>query len=254
MTTIPRLTAAWHDTECASYTADLGLWRELAAEQTPAGMPEPACSILDLGCGTGRVALDLAAAGHAVTGLDADSELADELARRARERRLRVDTIATDARSFALERRFELVIAPMQVVQLLGGRTGRIAMLKRVREHLAAGAVFAAALADPFEAIAAEDAQPPLPDVLELDGWVLSSQPLAVRPHAGGVAIDRLRQLVSPSGELHEELVTIELDGLSAEQLETEGQAAGLRDVGRRFVPETLDYVGSTVVILEVAT
>ncbi len=250
MTTLARASAAWHDTECASYVADLGLWQELAGEREA---PDGACSVLDLGCGTGRVALELAAGGHAVTGLDADSELVEELARRARERRLRVDTVAGDARSFALERRFGLVIAPMQVVQLLGGPAGRIAMLGRVREHLAAGGVFAAALADPFEAVAVEDARPPLPDVLELDGWVLSSQPVAVRPHAGGVAIDRLRQLVSPSGELREELVTIELDGLSAEQLEAEARSAGLCTAGRRWVPETLDHVGSTVVILEAA-
>lgn len=245
MTALAGAAAAWHDTECASYAADLGLWHNLAAEQAAA------CSVLDLGCGTGRVALDLAAAGHALTGLDADPELVDELARRARERGLRVDAVAADARSFSLGRRFELVIAPMQVVQLLGGSDGRIAMLEHVRHHLAPGGVFAAALADPFEAVPAEEARPPLPDVLERDGWVLSSQPVAVRPHARGVAIDRLRQLVSPAGELHEELVTIELDGLGADQLEREGRAAGLQPAARRWVPETLDHVGSTVVIME---
>ena len=48
------LAIAWHDAECGSYRADLPLWRELADE---AGGP-----VLDLGCGSGRVALDLAAA------------------------------------------------------------------------------------------------------------------------------------------------------------------------------------------------
>jgi len=51
----------WHDVECGGYEGDLALWRELAA----AGGP-----ILDLGCGTGRVALDLARRGHRVHGLD----------------------------------------------------------------------------------------------------------------------------------------------------------------------------------------
>ena len=41
----------WQDVECASYDADLPLWRELAAAA--------AGPVLDLGCGTGRVALDL---------------------------------------------------------------------------------------------------------------------------------------------------------------------------------------------------
>jgi hypothetical protein len=197
------------------------------------------------------VALDLGAAGFEITALDADADLVDELARRARERELRIDTIAADARSFALERRFGLVIAPMQVVQLLGGPAGRRDMLGRVRDHLEPGAMFAAALADPFEAITPEQALPPLPDVRELDGWVLSSQPLAVRVETEGVAIDRLRQSVSPSGDLTEEMATIHLDWVSANELEHEAVAAGLRPAGREQVPETPDHVGSTVVLLE---
>jgi SAM-dependent methyltransferase len=239
---------AWHDVECGSYAADLPLWHELA---TAYAAPD-ASPVLDLGSGTGRVALELAAAGHDVTALDADAALLEELAHRARERELRVDAVAADARSFALERRYALIVAPMQVVQLLGGAAGRRDMLERVRDHLRPGAAFAAALADPFEAISTpEEALPPLPDVREHDGWVLSSQPLAVRVEADGVAIDRLRQSVSPGGDLTEELATIHLDWVSANELEREAAAAGLRPAGRREVPETPDHVGSTIVLLE---
>lgn len=254
---------AWHDVECGSYAADLALWRELAERYAgPPGAADGGVgesgaavaprAVLDLGSGTGRVALDLAAAGHDVTALDADPDLVDELARRARDRDLRIDTIAADARSFNLERRFALVIAPMQVVQLLGGPAGRRSTLERVRDHLQPGAAFAAALADPFEAITPEEALlPPLPDVRELDGWVLSSQPLAVRVEKDGVAIDRLRQSVAPNGDLSEEMATIHLDWVSADELEHEAAAVGLRAAARRQVPETPDHVGSTIVLLE---
>jgi SAM-dependent methyltransferase len=236
---------AWHDVECASYEADLPLWRELAAAQ---GDP-----VLDLGCGTGRVALDLAAAGHELTALDSDSDLVAELDRRARALGVgsSVDTLAADARSFLLPRRFALVIAPMQVVQLLGGPAGRRSALESIGRHLAPGGVAALALADPFAAVPAGDALPPLPDVREQDGWVLSSQPLAVRAEQGGVAVDRLRQLVSPGGELSEELYTVRLDTVSAADLEREAAEAGLRPAGRRAVAPTPDHVGSTVVLLE---
>jgi SAM-dependent methyltransferase len=234
---------AWHDVECASYAADLDLWRELAAAAEG--------PVLDLGCGTGRVALDLAAHGHSVTAVDADPELVAELARRARERGLRVDTLAADGRTLAIDRRFGLALAAMQVVQLLGGRDGRLALMTRVREHLAPGARFGAALADPFEAVPPADALPPLPDVAEVEGWVLSSRPVDVREEPRGVAVDRLRQLVSPTGELTEELNTVVLESVSADQLEREAVEAGLLPAGRRQVPATCDYVGSTVVIVE---
>ena len=62
--------------ECGRYVADLALWQELAArERGP---------VLDVGAGTGRVALDLARAGHAVTALDREPELLAALARARR--------------------------------------------------------------------------------------------------------------------------------------------------------------------------
>jgi SAM-dependent methyltransferase len=233
----------WHDVECAAYAADLPLWRELAEA---AGGP-----VLDLGCGTGRVALDLAAAGHDVTALDSDPALVRVLASRARERGLRVRTEVADARSFALGREFALAIAPMQVVQLLGGEAGRLRLLGCLRDHLRDGGRFAAALADPFEGIDVDQAEPPVPDVRERDGWVFSSTPLAVRALDGATAIDRLRQAVSPSGELEEAVATVELDDALPERLEHLAASMRFRTLPRRHVEATGDYVGSVVVMLE---
>jgi SAM-dependent methyltransferase len=235
--------AVWHDVECASYTADLDLWRELAA-----GAAGP---ILDVGCGTGRVALDLAERGHDVTGADSDPALVRALAERARERGLRVHAELADARALALGARFALAIAPMQVVQLLGGTDGRTAMLESVRRHLRRGGLAALAIADPFEGLPEGEIEPPLPDVREEAGWVYSSMPVAVRAEDRTTAIDRLRQIVSPQGDLTESMFTIELDRVSADELEDEARGAGYGVCARRWVPPTDDYVGSTVVVLE---
>jgi SAM-dependent methyltransferase len=230
--------AIWHDVEHGSYDADLPLWRELAAAS---GGP-----ILDLGAGTGRVAVDLAAQGHEVVALDSDPGLLAKLA----ERSASVTTVRADTRSFALEVRFPLILAPMQLPQILGGRDGRLAMLERVHAHLPEGGLFAAALSDPRDAVPADGAAAaPLPDILERDGWVFSSQPLSVRDEGAHVVIERRRQAVSPAGAIDAEDARIELDLVTVDEFESEARAAGLEPTDRRIIPETLDHIGSTVVM-----
>jgi hypothetical protein len=120
-----------------------------------------------------------------------------------------------------------------------------------VRAHLRSGALFAAAIADPFEGEPPEIVGPPLPDIREQAGWVFQSQPVFLHRVPGGTEIDRVRQAVSPSGQLTESYNTIRLDDLAPEELESDGRAAGFHVAPRRSVPGTRDYVGSTVVMLE---
>lgn len=235
----------WHDVECAAYDVDLPLWRELA--DAAAG------PVLDIGAGTGRVALDLARRGHDVTAVDSDADLVHELAARARQRELRVHTMAADARSFELGHEYALAIAPMQVLQLLGGEPGRRAALACIRRHLRPGALFAAALADPFEGIPDEEVMPPMPDIREVDGWVYASRPIAVRIQRPTAAIDRLRQTVSPKGQVSESVFTLDVDLVSADEVEHEASGCGFTVRERGRVPETDEWVGSTVVVLEAA-
>lgn len=227
----------WHDVENGAYDADLPLWRELAAA---VGGP-----VLDLGAGTGRVAIDLSAHGHQVVALDTDGELLAALAERAPE----VTTVTADARDFGVPATFPLVIAPMQLVQILGGGDGRVAMLERVGAHLKPGGTFAAALADPHEAGTGDHTEPPLPDMLERDGWVFSSQPVSVREQDGCVVVTRRRQAVSPAGDLTEEVVEVALDVLDADGVESEARSAGLTPLERRVIAETPDHIGSVVVV-----
>src|SRR5215213_75822 len=131
--------AIWQDIEWGSYDADMDLWHELARGRH---------SVLDLGCGAGRVAVPLAAEGYAVTGVDSQEALLDEMRFRAAGRGLDVTAIAADIRDFDLGQRFDLVLAPMQLLHLLHGAGERTAALARVREHMLPGSVFATALLD----------------------------------------------------------------------------------------------------------
>lgn len=237
------MSIVWHDLECGSYREDVSLWRALADEH---GDP-----ILDVGAGTGRIALDLLARGHRVTALDSDPVLISELERRAGGEGLQ--TVVADARAFALERTFALCIVPMQTIQLLGGRVGREAFLGCVRDHLRPGGAVAIAVADELELYETADGGPvPLPDMVELDGVVYSSLPTAVRDDGDGFVLERRRDRISTDGSRSSENNRVRLDRLSAGELEQDGRDAGFAVAARAHVPATADYVGSTVVILHV--
>jgi SAM-dependent methyltransferase len=243
--------AIWHDVECGGYAADLPLWEELAERR---GGP-----VLELGCGTGRVALHLARCGHRVIGLDRDPDLIAALRQRASDSRHngvgrksdapadRVEPLVADAREFELDEPVALALAPMQFLQLLPGAADLAACLAAVAAALEPGGLFAAALVESVPTGGA----PPLPDVHEVDGWVYSSLPVAALTAEGRILLRRLRQAVSPAGELSEEEDEIELRTLAADELEREAERAGLLPVGRRTVPATEAHVGSLVVLME---
>ena len=235
------MSVIWHDLECGTYTEDVELWRELAREHD-----EP---ILDVGAGTGRIALDLARRGHRVTAVDLDLTLLEELSRRASGLALR--TIRADARELDLDQRFGLCIVPMQTIQLLGGPAGRQVFLAAALRHLVQGGVLAIALSVELETFeVAAGAPGPLPDICELDGVVYSSLPTAVRADDQGFVLERRREIVTATGNRSVHSDQIRLDRVSPEALEREGAEAGYTPLPRREVPETRDYAGSTVVML----
>lgn len=232
----------WHEVECGSYEADLSLWEQLAGEARG--------PILELGCGTGRVALHLARRGHSIAGLDLNGALVSAFIERAGE--LPASAEVTDARGFELGREFGLVLAPMQLIQLLGDASERIECLSRIATHLQPSGLAAAAIVEGVPA--AVEGPPPPPDAREEDGWVYSSLPLETVVRDGEIVVRRLRQVVSPGGELSDEVDEVRLRTLSAETLEREAARAGLRPAGRRAVPATEAHVGSNVVLLEMGS
>jgi SAM-dependent methyltransferase len=233
--------AIWNDVECGAYEADFPIWERLAAENDG--------PILELGCGTGRVVMHLARSTEKlVIGVDSDDALVAALWERARG--TSGDAEIGDVRGFDLHFQFQLVLAPMQLVQILDGRADRVCCLSCVADHLLPGGRAAFAIVEEMPE-PVPDAAPQLPDVRQLDGWVYSSLPLEPEIGEGSIVLRRLRQVVSPDGDLSEEENAVVLQVLSAEQLEEEAREMGLRPVGRRQIPPTDAHVGSTVVVLE---
>ena len=128
--------AIWHVVECGSYGADLPLWAALA-ERT--GGP-----VLELGCGTGRVALYLARRGYELIGLDRDRELLDALDERAEG--LELTTLHVDARRFELSQQVGLVLAPTHLLQLFPSQDERNECLQTVAKALRPGGLLAASI------------------------------------------------------------------------------------------------------------
>jgi rhodanese-related sulfurtransferase len=90
--------------------------------------------ILDAGCGMGRIAIELARRGHAVTGVDLDDDLLGFARRRAPDLRWVHDNLAT----MQLDDRFDVVAMPGNVM-LFCHRADRRAVIHNAALHLLPG-------------------------------------------------------------------------------------------------------------------
>ena len=234
------LDVLWHDLECGDYAEDLPLWRALADE---AGGP-----VLDIGAGTGRVTLDLAAGGVAVVALDADASLLEALAQRGAGGP--VETVVADAREFALGRRFPLILVPMQTLQLLEGPPDRAAFLRCALDHLVPGGLLAAAMADAVDCFDEEHDVPPPPQACEIDGVRYASRLLAVDDERGRAAIRRRRDIIGPGAHRASWHVVVRMDRISADEAAAEAREVGFLSEPHLSIPETEEYLGSTVLVL----
>jgi SAM-dependent methyltransferase len=246
----------WHDLECGAYRADLPLWRELARR---ADGP-----ILDVGAGSGRVAIALARDGHAVTAVDREQPLLDAL--RTRAAGLPIETVCADARTLSLPRdEYALCLMPMQTIQLLGGSRARKDFLRSARPHVRAGGLVACAILgelEPFDCSQGEAG--PAPEQTSVDGLLYVSRALRVAESRTHVVIERDRRIIDPapldlpagersSGvEVSREHDEIELDRVSASTIEREARAVGLSPQPRLQIAATDEHVGSVVVVLRV--
>jgi ubiquinone/menaquinone biosynthesis C-methylase UbiE len=133
--------APFYDWENAQTVArrDVPFWCRLAAAQ-----PGP---ILELGCGTGRIALPVARSGTRLIGIDRSGAMLDRARRRIRRARLthRALLVRGDIRDLPFGRRtaFGCVMAPYGVLQSLTRERDLRATLESVARVLRRGGLFA---------------------------------------------------------------------------------------------------------------
>jgi ubiquinone/menaquinone biosynthesis C-methylase UbiE len=104
--------------------------------------------VLELGCGTGRVLLPIAALGIPCTGVDASWSMLAVL--RAKNPPPNLELVEGRMESFDLgDRRFRLVTSPFRALQHLLDVPSQLAALANVRRHLLPGGMFAFDVFDP---------------------------------------------------------------------------------------------------------
>jgi len=98
----------------------------------------PGMAILDVGCGTGRHAIELARRGYRVTGIDVSTGMIDQARRNARRAGVEVTWMESDAQEFSLPCRFDAAICLCEgAFGLLGSTDDPIAQPQAILRNVA---------------------------------------------------------------------------------------------------------------------
>lgn len=135
----PYADAGLYDLEYADHDEDVPYYQSIAWQASG--------PILELGCGTGRLAIPMAHAGAQVVGVDLAPAMLEGLRRRLDDEtpsvRARIELHQGDFRTLRLGRRFPVVLWPFNALHHCEGDADLDAALLTIREHLEPGGLVA---------------------------------------------------------------------------------------------------------------
>lgn len=220
--------AEFYDLDFEDFTDDVAFYQRLVEIH--------GTHVLELGAGTGRVAVPLAEAGAAVTGVDLSPGMFVVARQRAKTAGVDLTLVEDDVREVRLREKFDLVIAPLGTLQHMETPDDAVRALLTMAEHLAEGGV------------AVIDVESPVPDDFDP-----SPQPLIqhwTKPWRGGrvtkiVSVDAIPSegfkvvtwhydVTDAKGRLTRVTREFPLRTFTSPEIELAGRLAGMR-VAARF-------------------
>ena len=173
--------ARYYDAIHGAFREDIGLWLSFAGRTDR--------PVLEVGCGTGRIAFELAAAGHSVTGIDPSAAMLEVARRRADDAALDIAFFEGAPGGLALERdHYGLVLVPLDVFLYCEDGAAQLAMLEALRGALTFNGLLLLDLPGPALALEPESNGQPLlvfsgetEDGERFDCWHLHEDDLATQ-------------------------------------------------------------------------
>jgi ubiquinone/menaquinone biosynthesis C-methylase UbiE len=220
----------YYDAETADYAIDLPVYAMLAERF---GGP-----VLDVGCGTGRIAFALARKDITVTGIDTSGPMLERAQSRVGSEGIELTRIQwhrADVTELALDDRFGLAIFAYNGFMHLLEQDRQVAALKRLAVHLKTGGALAIDIANPVEMFRVEDTSGLVLERLFTDpetGQTVMQQSIA--------SVDRAMQVMSltwiydrigPDGAVFRRLVPLQLRYTMASEMRLLLSQAAFSDI-----------------------
>ena len=230
------LTAPFYDLDLEGVDDDVEMFRQVAASRGG--------SVLELGCGTGRVSIPLARDGLRVTGVDYSDAMLDVARARSAVEGVRATWVQGDMREVRLGRTFNTVIIPFGSLQHMATPDEVVQAMETIAAHLGRSGY---AVID-IEAPHPEDLEPgPQPLVMHWTrewqgGQVSKLVAVEARPSEGIREVTFHYDAQPADGSLRRTSHTFTLRVISAGELELAARLAGLE-----LVSAYGDYEGSPV-------
>jgi SAM-dependent methyltransferase len=213
-------TTPFYDLDLEGVEDDIEMYRQIAGSRRG--------SVLEIGCGTGRVAIPLARDGLRVTGVDYSPAML--AVARARSRGLRVSWVEGDMREVRLGRTFATVLVPFGTLQHLATPDEVVMGMQTVAAHLARNGYAVVDIESPHP----EDLKPgPQPLVMHWTrawqgGQVSKLVAVDVRPAEGLREVTFHFDAQAAEGSLRRSSHTFVLRVITAGELELAARLAGL--------------------------